>query len=246
MKYSEVVDLLVALGLDTVRTWRADKVSAVLNTAPGLKQFVPADLPVLNVTQTALLEQILGNPNNEEFSVEIDAQPVPLRAKGKKPPSKNKPSPKKENPVPKKAAAKKKESKPIPSEKTKPSTPALTAHGEPVAPYPKGFSEWGMKKKEEYWKKHSRPIPKEGAVPCLFRHLCGAGKGKTPRPLTKKDLLSLLKTELSYRETGGLESYLNTMVPGRFRDVYGVTVHKQKMESGSWGYWIEPIQKVKS
>lgn len=99
-------------------------------------------------------------------------------------------------------------------------------------------------KKRAFWASNPITITKQGpgVMRTVIKELKAAGKGvesgKTPKPVTKKDVFEVLKLEFPDRSPEKMWTNLNNIIPCRLREHYSIHVWRQKTVGGEMGYYI--------
>lgn len=78
-----------------------------------------------------------------------------------------------------------------------------------------------------------------GVMRTVVAELKAAGKGSSPKGVTKDHLLDVLKRTFEDRDPTKMQTNLSNIVPGRLKREYGIHVWKRKNESGETLYFIK-------
>jgi hypothetical protein len=206
-KASKVIELFLALQVDTAKDWDFAKLSTKLEK--GIRKYKEGD--------GDLKDEELNNLYNDIHAIqeaggilEVEDDLTPAGAKKKKPPT--------EEAAPKKKA-KKRDPKPK-GERT------------PVA--------WSDLVKR--FKKEPQPLTERGTgiIRSIINQLKEAGKG-TPKPITKEDIVKVLKKEFKGRDEAKMTTTVNNQIPSRLKLVRHIHVWTGEAVStpGKTGYYIK-------
>lgn len=269
-KRSELLNLMVAMGVDTCVGWPAEKFAAKMNEK-GIRAFRMGDRD-LGDPQLETLFTALDNAKQAGEQIEVESDASPATESGTPDPSVFAPAdsatnaessnetfplpgandpehpeggsdadpetndhppakPKKGKGGRKKAATKAAKPK---KEKKARKAKEPSANGEHKHWNP--YGSWD--KYKAHFRKNPLAIPEDGILRTTYDELVSAGKGRTPKPVTKKDILGVLVLNYKDRDPKSMEITLNNNVPGRLLRKYGVHVWKQRMDSGEMGYYV--------
>lgn len=264
---SDLTSLFVAMGVDTATGWPADKLEAKVNQEGGVSRYRDADLtlpdPVLEQLYQSIVSvqaaggQVTVAPDGvEPAGVDVpdpsvfgaaDAPAEPTAPPPARPKPTRRQPVKKEKPVttaakpaarvtakPRaaKPAAKPRDAKPAAKKKAS-HAPGTNGKAEKDSWNP--FGTWDNYKK--HYAKNPRPVPNAGVVATVVAELKAAGKGKTPKPVTKDQIVDVLYATFPDRTKHKMATNLNNIIPGRLQRLYGIHVWKAKVGDVT-GYYI--------
>lgn len=87
VKNSVICELLVALGVDTAKTWGAGKTIARITGPYGFSKYVPDDWPTMDLSDDhkALIKKLLAQQEKEGTKLEIEDDKAPVRQRDRHP-----------------------------------------------------------------------------------------------------------------------------------------------------------------
>ena len=90
-----------------------------------------------------------------------------------------------------------------------------------------------------YAKHPKRIYPHRGVTRVILQELRTATEAQ---PVTKEIILNVLSREFPDRDVEKMRTTVNNLVPGRFRNEYGLPVQRRMTGNGRYGFWIEKQQ----
>jgi hypothetical protein len=256
IRHSELVKLLVSMNVEA-DSWDVVKLTKRINQEPGISRYNEPPITFFDpemekLYNTIVADQAAGNlvevisdipeptppvPESETFALPVEtpatepivvADPTVVDAVVETTPE---PVPTiettPENPetesTPKKPRRGKK-----PGKRAKSGTTRKMSYEEKVAAWDKKF------------KKTGAPITERGPgiIRVIVEELQRAGKYKSPRPVTKKQLLEVLKAKFPDRPPEGMWTYLTNLVPTCLRIERHIHCHSKNMGGGEKGYYV--------
>ncbi len=215
-----LLDLFDALGVDTARSagWPASKLQEKVNADQGIARYREPGQAIDDADLSALYDSLAAAHMNHDLITVEDAPEVTTNT--------NAPEITPRVPVAPPAAPA--------TPKTKPKPKGASPVKEKPAP-----SSWSDKIK--YWKKNPKKISDRGpgVLRTIVDELKVAGKGKTPKGVTKEFILGVLKKKFTDRTEEKMRTTLNNMLPTGLRDEYGYEVFSEKTQSGVLGYYVK-------
>lgn len=230
-KQAEVVEVLVALGVDTAPDWDLPTLQAKVNAAGGLARFFDGTTALPAHLGTIYDDIAKAQAAGHDVSV-APAPVAPVEPKGKKGAAKKKKAVGKTAAI---AAPKAKtKSKSKPRSKAKPDG-TVTAHEKGRhKTYAERQIEW-----KKRWGKIGQPISEKAVVAkALFDILCQAGRGRKPEPLTKDEILKIMVQRFPDRDPNKMSTTINNFIPTRFCRKHHVYVWSVR-DKGFNRYWIK-------
>lgn len=227
----EVAGVFACLGV-TGYLGTADQLTLKLNVKGGIATYRKKGHQFTDPKAAALFQTIDDAQEKGALFRVVDG-PAPKPAKVKLP--KTKVVPAKASPVakpaPKRTGGKPGRPKPAPAEERVKKKEWFYPDGRPrhgVAPL------WVWR---EYRVEHPAVMTATSNARAVFDALAKAGAGKVPKPLTKADLLAVLKEKCPTRDAKKMETNLNNLIPTRLRNVYRIFVWSAPTASGK-GYYV--------
>jgi hypothetical protein len=234
VKKSRLLDLYEALGVDSARdNWDDAKLAQKTNKDEGITRFRDPGQKIEDPELETLYDEIVKAREAGE-SIEVDTEGEEQSA----------PKPAKASVKEGKAAGADPKREPKPAPKAKPAAKKAPAKTAPVKKDATGGG--GRQRYEghgtwEAYKAHLAKNPKDvgdkGVIAETFKILKQAGKEK--KPVTKEQILEVLKAKFRDREHNKLATTLNNNVPGRLKWMYGIHVWHDKNDDSTRTYYID-------
>ncbi len=207
---SKLVAILKGLSVHNADSWGPGKLTARVNADGGLEKYTEnGTIRPDDAELATLMDELIASQASE--SIEVVPDPA-TEGDGTFPL------------VPPEANGK-------PKAKAKKTPPKKKPESVPV-------SKMTWKEEKAHFAKHPLALPDEGHLAVTVEQLRAVGKTKIPKPVTKQQILAVLRKKYPDARAGSMETNLNNNVPGRLRWKYGIHVWRERLPDGKVGYYI--------